>query len=1225
MASPPSPNSEHERQLNEVLAEYLDAIAAGARPDRAGLLARHPALAAELTEFFANHDQMAALGGPVTAAAPTGSRVPSSATILTERRVGDYEILHEIARGGMGVVYRVRQVSLGREVALKMILSRPAPSSETLRRFRIEAEAAAQLDHPHIVPIYEVGDLAGRPYFTMKLVEGPSLAQWIADGRASLATWPQDVWQDLALLMSRVARAVHHAHQRGILHRDLKPANILLQEETTKHTKHTKEENTKEGESDRRSSFRVFRGSLTPYVTDFGLAKCVERDIRLTQSHTIVGTASYMAPEQAQAHNATLTTAADVYSLGAILYELLTGQPPFVGQSWFETLAQVVKEPPVPPRCRNPRVPFDLEAICLKALQKEPGRRYGSAQDLALDLERWRNGEAVSVRPQTAAERAWRWARRNRLTALLLASVALLLIALSVGSPLAAWRIAQARDQADLHAREAEENAREAARLAEQEHAARTLAEDAQARSHRLLVSGYVANGTRALDSGDLFASLAWYGEALRLDGGDPVREDPHRVRLAAVLRRCPRLVQVWFDNGQVLPAFSADGRRVVRVSGDAARTWDVESGEAVAAPMKHAAPITYVGFSPDDRRVVTLAADGTARVWNAASGLPIAGPMQHGKGLTWAAFSPDGSRVATVGTDRQAHVWDAATGRRVLGPLPHNLPVLFASFSRDGQRLVTCGGALDDRGGEVRVWDLTTRPPSARPLPRLRVVLWAHLTPDGKHVVAGGRGNTTYRWSLAGTRSDSRHVAGVRMDRNGPGPAPDRVLKKDGSTAQVYDLVQDKPLGPALLHGGEVNLGTFSPDGRLVATAARDRTARVWEAGSGKPLTPPLRHGRVVHQAVFSADGHRLLTATEDGVVRVWELASRDGLQPLAPRADLRPAALSPDGRLVATLDRDGAVWLRDAVSDRVQRGPWKLSRPVTLLAFAPDGRRLLGASEAGIGIWDVGSGKAVIRDVPHAGPVQRVLFTPDGSRAATVDAKHVLRVFAAQGGALQSSNVLPRKGPRFGIVLTSDGRAVLGYRGLELETLILLDVDSGRPRAGPFRHTVRVNAAAVSPDGTRLAVATAEGSAFIWDIGSARPATPPLQHGAPLRLVGFSGDGRRLLTVAEDQSVRVWDVSTGQPVTPLLTQDWPVASASLAADARRLAVRARDGQGAVWDLSPDARPVEDLVRLTQVLSGHAVDGTSGGLGPLESDHLRARSRRVRDRAPEGALPSVP
>jgi serine/threonine protein kinase len=378
MASQIPSSTERDQRLNEVLAAYVDVIDAGQTVDRQEWLRLYPDLAAELAQFFANRDQLkplAELSHTTTmdrTPAP-GTTEPSQGGQDTAPDFGNYQILKEIARGGMGVVYRARHVGLKRVVALKMIAATSLDGASAMRRFRIEAEAAANLDHPNIVPIYEVGEHEGKHFFTMKLIEGGDLAQWIARCRLSMTKVSRRVQRDIARLLAIVARAVHHAHQRGVLHRDLKPANILLQREVAQ-----------SGSSDLQSA--------VPLVTDFGLAKRAGADGGVSQSLSIVGTAYYMAPEQAQPQGPTLTVAADVYSLGAVLYEMLTGQPPFRGETYLNTLMKVVQDPPVLPRTICSKIDADLERICLNCLAKAPQDRYTGADALASDLENWAAG-----------------------------------------------------------------------------------------------------------------------------------------------------------------------------------------------------------------------------------------------------------------------------------------------------------------------------------------------------------------------------------------------------------------------------------------------------------------------------------------------------------------------------------------------------------------------------------------------------------------------------------------------------------------------------------------------------------------------------------------------------------------------------------------------------------------------------------------------------------------
>jgi serine/threonine-protein kinase len=367
-----------EQVLDEVLTAYLKAVDAGQPPDRREVLARHPELAPDLERFFADHDAIGRwtepLGGPDVDTPPdaAGSRPDSPLGSF-----GDYELLGVLGRGGMGAVYKARQRSLNRPVALKVIRAGEPASPADVRRFRTEAEVVAQLEHPNIVPVHEVGERDGLLFLSMRLVEGGSLA----DQLDRFAAEPRVAAQ----LVADVARAVHFAHQRGVLHRDLKPGNVLL-------------------DADGR-----------PLVTDFGLAKRVQGDSSLTQSGAIVGTPSYLAPEQASGTKGAVTTAADVWGLGATLYALLTGRPPFRGETVLETLEQVKEREPEPPRRGNPKVDRDLETICLKCLAKEAPRRYASALALAEDIERFLGGKPIQARPVGVWERGIKWVRRRPL------------------------------------------------------------------------------------------------------------------------------------------------------------------------------------------------------------------------------------------------------------------------------------------------------------------------------------------------------------------------------------------------------------------------------------------------------------------------------------------------------------------------------------------------------------------------------------------------------------------------------------------------------------------------------------------------------------------------------------------------------------------------------------------------------------------------------------------
>jgi tetratricopeptide (TPR) repeat protein len=400
-------------RVDEVIADYLDALHAGRRPNPEEWLRRYPDVACELAAFFADRDQFQSLAPPLEQT--TGPYIPVPRDVpggAGPRSFGDYELLEEIARGGMGVVYRARQISLNRIVALKMI--RPGKASpDYLARFRLEARAVARMQHPNIVQIFEVGEEDGCPFFALEFVEDGSLARYL-DGT------PQPARQ-AAALTEVLARAIHVAHRCHIIHRDLKPANILLAKgpEFPTHSPET--------------GARLPLDQYVPKITDFGLAKQLETT-GSTASGVIVGTPCYMAPEQTEKEGPEVGPAVDVYALGVVLYEVLTGRPPFKGTSHWETLEQVRNQDPVPPGRLQPGVPRDLEIICLKCLSKEPGRRYASAAELADDLRRFLDGRPIKARPVPAWERAWKWVRRRPAAAAVVAALVLLAVSVVVGS-----------------------------------------------------------------------------------------------------------------------------------------------------------------------------------------------------------------------------------------------------------------------------------------------------------------------------------------------------------------------------------------------------------------------------------------------------------------------------------------------------------------------------------------------------------------------------------------------------------------------------------------------------------------------------------------------------------------------------------------------------------------------------------------------------------------------
>ena len=523
-----------DEQFAQIIADFLDAEIAGQAPDREAILKANPGLADELNAFFADHDRMNSLAEPVrrldrdevTPAfdAPTlppdsRSSFPDDATLppnqspdtIAEtkgepprpgtiiRYFGDYELLEEIARGGMGVVYKARQIKLNRIVALKMILAGQLASKEDVQRFHTEAEAAANLDHQGIVPIFEVGEHEGQHYFSMGYIDGDSLAGKLLDGPLP----PRKA----AKLIHAVAAAVQYAHQKGVIHRDLKPANILLT-----------------------------RGGR-PKVTDFGLAKQVKGDSGLTATGQILGTPSYMPPEQASGRVNEVCEVSDVYALGAVLYATLTGRPPFQTDNPLDTLMQVLEREPVSPQQLNPAVPSDLETICLKCLEKDRRKRYSSAKRLCDELRRFLEGRPIVARPISRPARGWRWCKRNPVVSSLLAVVAVSMI---VGTSISSHYAVLANERADVAVREkdrADENAtkalssadeerkaknaeadarRKAQILAEAEAAARIDEQKQRRRAETMAAEMLLNRGIESCEKGDIAVGMLWFARVLR-------------------------------------------------------------------------------------------------------------------------------------------------------------------------------------------------------------------------------------------------------------------------------------------------------------------------------------------------------------------------------------------------------------------------------------------------------------------------------------------------------------------------------------------------------------------------------------------------------------------------------------------------------------------------------------------------------------------------------------
>jgi WD40 repeat protein len=1035
-------------------------------------------------------------------------------------RCGDYELLAEIARGGMGVVYQARHSRLGRVVALKMILAGQLASAAEVQRFRVEAQAAAALDHPHIVPIYEVGEHDGRPFFTMKLVEGTSLAQQLAHFR-------QDP-RAAARLLERVARAVHHAHQRGILHRDLKPANILLD------------------------------GQGEPHVTDFGLAKRVEGDGGLTQTGVIVGTPSYMAPEQARAAKG-LTTAVDVYSLGAILYEVLVGQPPFRAATPLETVVQVLENEPQRPRQLAPHIDCDLETICLKCLQKDPAKRYASAEVLAEDLRRYRSGEAITARPVGAVERAVKWARRRPAVAGLVALVALVAAA-GLGGIL--WSYGEAlaqRNAAQAEARRADDQAAEAQRQTRRADERAYLAQVGRAEAH--LAAHNHAAAARVLDQVEAPYQRRWeYGYLRRQAEGTPLTlrghtqlvdslaYSPDGTRLASA--SWDHTVKLWDAKSGALLAtlrghtdrvfsvcYSPDGTRLASASEDkTVKLWDAHGGALLATLRGHTRPVLSVAYSPDGTRLVSASFDQTVKLWDARSGAELATLRGHTADVRSVAYSPDGRRLASASGDQTVKVWDAGGGAAIATLRGHASAVNAVAYSPDGLRLA---GASGDH--TVRVWDVQSGAELATLRGHMGFVRSVAYSPDGTRLASASVDQTVKLWDarsgaeLATLRGHTLPVTAVAYSPDGThlASASGRVLGEPGEI-KLWGAQSGADIATLRGHTGMVFAVCYSPDGTRLASASGDLTGRsgevkVWDARSGAEIATLRGHTLPVLSVAYSPDGKRLASASWDHTVKVWDAHSGAELATLRGHTNaVNSVAYSPDGTRLASAAHEKTIKVWDAHSGAEIATLRGHTLPVLAVAYSPDGTRLASASwDHTVKLWDAHSGAELATLRGHTSLVRSVVYSPDGTRIASAADDQTVKVWDAHSGTLLAI-LRGHTLPVLAVAYSPDGRR-LASASVD-KTVKLWDARSGADIVTLRGHTRAVYAVAYSPDGTRLAGAAGDSTIQLWDAKSSAAIATLRGHTDVVSSVVYSLDGTRLVSRDASGATLVWDAATGQ-----------------------------------------------------------------------------------------------
>jgi eukaryotic-like serine/threonine-protein kinase len=1183
----------------ELTREERDAWLATVRAD-------DTALADDLEALLRQHDTLRQAGFL------EGKAPPPVEGSLAGHRVGAYTLRSRIGQGGMGSVWLADR-SDGRfegKAAVKL-LNASLVGSGGEARFRREGTLLARLRHAHIAHLIDAGlSPLGHPYLVLEHVDGKRIDHYCDEMRLGI--------EARILLFLDVLAAVAHAHANLVVHRDIKPSNVLV----------------------------TAAGQVK--LLDFGIAKLLDPEAgtaavtALTREGEAALTPEYAAPEQLTGGH--ITTATDVYALGVLLYVLLTGQHPAGARSTSPaelirairereaskpstsvrgpgaTATEVAQRRRTDPRRLARRLRGDLDWIVLKSLDKEPARRYQSAAELALDIQRHVAGEPVSAGPPSAVYRFRKLVRRHRL---LFAATTAVFAALLVGAIVSTMQYLRA--------------------------------EDARKDARRQLMRLHASTGMRLVDEGDLPGSLPWLVAALALEDAGPEQIETHRRRIGAVLAQCPRLIGLWPSEKGSLAVLSPDGRSVAGEAGAVARIWSTVTGEPLTPPLPHAKRVSAVRFSPDGRYLATGSEDGTARIWDAATGNPLSPPLAHeGRVNTVMAFSPDGRWLATAAIEGLVHVWEAPGGRPVLSVRHEG--VVAVAFGRGAQVLVSGG-----QDGMMRVWDTSTGQLRFPPLRHRRAVSALAISPEGERMASASIDHTARVWSL----KDGTALTPPLQHRN---TVLEVAFSPDGAslatagwdnTVGVWDARSGQLRYPLLPHANMVMDVSFSPDGRLLATGAGakvtlwdaalgvrvgtqlrgpatflefDRTSRLllaagetvrlWDLAGGEPESPPLPHAHRLWDVRASPDGRRLLTVGGDdtaegkhGYAQVWDTQTNEPvIPPLRHASEVADAQFSPDGGLIVTGSYDGTARVWSATDGEPVTAPLQHPRPVVAVEFSPDGGRIVtGAGDPfqnepnGLGVtrvWDALSGNPVT-DFMRQSPLFAVAFSRDGSRIVTGDTDSVKFWDSGSGGP--AGPTLPHPQSAVNVSLSPDGGRVVSCTWDGAVTV--WDSSSGRPLT-TVRHPAGCRAT-FDRDGERILTSGLDGTARLWDAHSGAPLTPPLEHQGNVGTASLSRDGRYVVTGSMDHTARIWDARSGSPVTPSYRHRDVVWGAAFL-PGPRIATAGRDRIARVWELPLEQSPTEALEQLARVLANRKLEA-GGVLVTMNSEELQGSWARLR------------
>jgi WD40 repeat protein/serine/threonine protein kinase len=1121
-----SPPALSDPVLDDLLDDLADRLQNGHPIDREEILARYPKQAESLRRLLPAMEVMAELGVSASRVAVSSRPTVVSPLDAVLGVLGDFRVIREVGRGGMGVVYEATQISLGRRVALKVLPFAAALDSHQLQRFKTEAQAAAQLHHTNIVPVFWVGCERGVHYYAMQFIEGQTLAGLIQSqqsaasereaecrsahgGRGASARHrvrrPDD-YRRVATLGIQAAEALDHAHRAGVLHRDVKPANLLID------------------------------GHDKLWITDFGVARFVN-DSGLTLTGNLVGTLRYMSPEQALARRLIVDQRTDVYSLGATLYELLTLRPAVGGVDRQDVLRRIAEDDPIAPRRIDPAIPRDLETIVLKTLAKEPQARYATAHDLADDLRRFLEHRPIIARRPNMVERAAKWVWRHPTA---VASVVSVLVVAVIGLSASLIAVNHERARTAAKAREVEERSNEVRRLSQ------TLEWELYVSRVNQAQGDYEAGNVERAD-----ATLAACPESFRNWEWRHIRRLCHQERYAVRSDD--------FTGGVYrLPVlFRPDGRTWISggVSGSASnqggslKLWDTASGRCLQNLAAEGLPtIASLAVSPDGRLIaVGLGELGVPTQLRELPGGRLVGELSCPKDWAWPddmAFSPDGRRLVDCRDRGRLVLWDVDS-KKLLRSIEAHPQLAFAVAFHPGGKLVASAA----KDGLIHIWDSETGARVRTIKGHEGAVFDLAFAPDGRRLASGGWDQTVRIWDIEtgslslALPSQAGFVTHLAFLSNG-----DRLASSSGQSVTLWQVASGRAL---LTVRGRNQLGAgldVAPDGSCFLTSTASGTVRLWDAALTAARV--LRTIDWVNQVAFSPDQSKVVAADAGGVVHVWDAATGQAIHVMKGHDDsVRSACFTPDGAWVVSASWDGSVEVWDTAAGRVLKNLLPQTHPkykrlmswlkpprgtaINQGSLSPDGSQLAtGGWDAMVHIWDLTSGAEVLRYPEHKAVVWGVAYAPDGNKIASVGADRTIRLWDSRTGRdLWTATANLPKGAtiqRQFLAFSPDGRLLAVCVGHETNGpygIELRDVATGSLVRLLENPGSQINAVTFSPDGTRIATAGEDRSVKLWDTESGQNVLVLRGHTASVLAVAFSADGQKLASGSVDATVRIWD----------------------------------------------------------------------------------------------------